>query len=85
MKAKTGLILFLLSFAIWGLVFTLPFVPLANSVRAAFAVLIYIVSYTLFFSSGWILCGGRRPSLSETLSIGKETLRTTLGGRRPQG
>ncbi len=84
MKRKWGLFLFLLSFLVWGLVFTLPLLPLSNSARAAIGVLIYLLSYGFFFASGWVLSEGKRPTLSKTLLTGKQALRSVLAGRRPR-
>lgn len=62
MRASWGLIVFITSFIIWGLIFALPWFNLTLSQAATAGVIMYGVSYGLFFIGGWALCGGQRPT-----------------------
>jgi hypothetical protein len=62
MQASWGLILFIASFILWGLIFALPWFNLTVSQAATAGTLMYGSSYCLFFIGGWALCGGQKPT-----------------------
>ena len=54
-RLRLGYSFFVLSFALWGLVFAVPFVFDDNQTRLVVAGALYATSYLVFFISSWAL------------------------------
>jgi cytochrome c biogenesis factor len=52
---RVGYFLLVLSFLMWGLVILIPFTGLSRSDMAAYAAVLYVVSYALFFAGGFLV------------------------------
>jgi len=68
MQASWGLILFIASFILWGLIFALPWFNLTISQAATLGIIMYGSSYCLFFIGGWALCGGQKPTRARIIT-----------------